>query len=304
MDANLCHELTAQGALLKIGPFVAKLRVELHDHAKEVADLYEHYPRGDAAALWDFEVDLRPPNLWRRIYRPQIQAYLDNQTPVSPLPHALSLPMLESVMNWWAATQTARYLLLHAAVLERDGVAIVLPGNSGSGKSTLSAGLLARGWRLLSDELAMIRPQDGALQAYPRPLSLKNASIELVSKLLPDAHISRLYTGTVKGTVAFMRAPDDAILRADELARPTLVVFPTYQPNARATLEPLPKSQAFGKLTDHSANYFRMLRLGFETLSRFVDSCRHHTLMYCDLHEAITVIDRLAATRSEDVSRA
>ena len=70
---------------------------------------------------------------------------------------------------------------MHAAVFERDSSAVVLPGPSGVGKSTLCAALVARGWRLLSDEVAMIRPQDGLLQPYPRPISLKNESIEMIA---------------------------------------------------------------------------------------------------------------------------
>jgi hypothetical protein len=43
-------------------------------------------------------------------------------------------------------------------VLERGGRALLLPAPSGSGKSTLCAGLAFNGWRLLSDELALLDP--------------------------------------------------------------------------------------------------------------------------------------------------
>ena len=115
--------------------------------------------------------------------------------------------MLKLGLNWLVWTSTARYLLVHAAVLERQGQALVLPGPSGVGKSTLCAALVARGWRLLSDEVAMIRPRDGLLQPYPRPISLKNELIDMIARMVPDAHFSRRFDGTIKGTVAFMRAP-------------------------------------------------------------------------------------------------
>lgn len=47
-------------------------------------------------------------------------------------------------------------MVLHANVLARDGVAILLLGASGAGKSTLSGALRRRGYRVLSDDLGVI----------------------------------------------------------------------------------------------------------------------------------------------------
>ena len=72
-----------------------------------------------------------------------------------------------------------RYLIIHAAVVERNGFALLLPAPPGSGKSTLCAGLIHHGWRLLSDELALIDPETATLQAIPRPVSLKLSLIHI-----------------------------------------------------------------------------------------------------------------------------
>jgi serine kinase of HPr protein (carbohydrate metabolism regulator) len=52
------------------------------------------------------------------------------------------------------------------------GKGVLLSAVSGSGKSTLSAELALNGWRLLSDELALI---DSEVKLVPltRPVSLK-----------------------------------------------------------------------------------------------------------------------------------
>lgn len=61
--------------------------------------------------------------------------------------------LLQWGMNWCIAGHARHYLVLHAAVLERDGGAVVLPGDSGAGKSTLTAALMLAGRRLLLSHL-------------------------------------------------------------------------------------------------------------------------------------------------------
>lgn len=63
-------------------------------------------------------------------------------------------------------------LPLHASAVEIDGRALAFAGISGSGKSTLAATLVARGHRLLTDDIAAIDPAapEGALlfPGFPR----------------------------------------------------------------------------------------------------------------------------------------
>jgi hypothetical protein len=62
-------------------------------------------------------------------------------------------------------------LPLHASVLDVDGRALVLAGDSGAGKSTMAAALVARGFRILSDDLCLLDtgPSGPMIQpAYPR----------------------------------------------------------------------------------------------------------------------------------------
>ena len=48
------------------------------------------------------------------------------------------------------------WLALEAVVVERDGRALALTGAPGSGKSTIAAHLLARGWKLVTDDIAFV----------------------------------------------------------------------------------------------------------------------------------------------------
>jgi hypothetical protein len=59
-------------------------------------------------------------------------------------------------------------LVLHASSVVNSKSTVGLTGTSGAGKSTTMAALVARGWRMLSDEIAALRlNDDGALEILP-----------------------------------------------------------------------------------------------------------------------------------------
>jgi len=292
-DKSSASWIRTQGANFRIGSFSVsiKLRVAGYDLTKEISDLYGLYPQENASSLPDITIALRYPNVLRTFFRPQLQASVNGCNLSKPEARHLGVPILEGGLNWFISLYTNRFLLLHAAVVERDGMAVVMPGRTGVGKSTLCAALLGRGWRLLSDEFTMVRPKDGRVQPHPRPISLKNSSIGVIERRIPEARFSKRYEGTAKGTLAYMRAPPVAIEKAEQTARPVLVVFPRYEPGARAELIPLDKAQAFMHLIGQSSNYYTMLGTGFETLATFVEACDHYALSYPTLDEAISKIE-------------
>ena len=55
------------------------------------------------------------------------------------------------------ATRTSGGLCaIHAGAVQRNGAALLLPGDAGRGKSTLSAGLAARGFEMLCDDTTLL----------------------------------------------------------------------------------------------------------------------------------------------------
>ena len=62
---------------------------------------------------------------------------------------------------------------LHGTVLDINGRAIALLGDCGYGKSTLAAALVARGFRVLTDDLIVLERQDDEWMIHPGPPRLK-----------------------------------------------------------------------------------------------------------------------------------
>jgi hypothetical protein len=123
---------------------------------------------------------------------------------------------------------------------------------------------------------------------------LKNAAIDLIARRHPAAQLGRRHHGTAKGTVAYLRAPDEAVRRAHELARPCLVVFPRYREGAPPVLERLERARAFMDLIGQSPNYLMLMAAGFETMARLVEACDHYLLTYGSLDDATDMLTRLA----------
>ncbi len=282
------------GLRLRMGPFSAAIQTPLGYLADSIQRLYAHYPLVAEGEFTDFSVSVRRPKGIRRYWDRQVTFALDGQEPFNPLPGDQGFPLLEWGLNWCIYGMCHQYQILHAAVLERDGRALILPAPSGSGKSTLCAALLFHGWRLLSDELALICPKTGDLIPNPRPVSLKNASIDVISKLVPSLEFGSRVTETTKGVVAHFPAPADALLRSQERARPGWVVLPKYSPGSPTALQPLERAQALLQLAGNSFNYDIYGREGFEMLAGLVSHSQCFTFEYSNLLEAMDVFDRLA----------
>jgi len=285
--------LKGPGMRVRTGSVVVCVRSSLPQIAAGLALHYANHALEPDDAFADFHVAVDPPTSMRRWLRPQVQFYFDGQVPFRPLPLDQAFPMLEWGLNWCVSAHCHQYLALHAAVVERDGRALLLPAPPGSGKSTLCAGLIARGWRLLSDELALI-DASGMLVPMPRPVSLKNASIDVIRRFDERAMIGPVIHDTIKGSVAHMTPPAESVRRAMMRAAPALIVLPRYRAGAAATLVPLGKAQAFMELVRNAFNYHIHGESGFELLADLVQRCRCYEFEYQDLDEAAQVFNRLA----------
>lgn len=260
---------------------------------QSIAQLYDHFELVDEDGFIDFRTSLLSPPGVRRWFRPQVNFSYDGSMPFKPLPKDQAFAMFEWGLNWCVANTAHQFLIVHAAVVEKDGVTIVLPGTPGSGKSTLCAALVSRGWRLLSDEMAMISTETGEVAPIPRPVSLKNQSIDVIKNYSPQVVIGHIALDTLKGTVAHMRPPDASVEMQHKTGDARLVIFPKYRAGAKTRLQELDKGAAFLKIADNSFNY-NVLRLkGFQTLSRLIDNCECYDFEYEDLDEARMTLEAL-----------
>lgn len=286
--------LAGPGLRLRTGPIVTAIRSRLSAVREGIALHYAEHPAEDESVFADFHVSVARPSGLRRWYKPQVEFRVDGQSQFTPLPGDQGFPMLEWGLNWCISGACHQYLTLHAAVMERNGRALILPAPSGSGKSTLCAGLVFRGWRLMSDELTLFDPASGEIVPLPRPISLKNASIDVLRSFAPNALFGPIVHETTKGSVGHVKPPLDAVRRADQRARPAWFVMPRYEAGAPACLRPLPKGQTMMRLIESAFNYNVYGRDGFELLADAVERSECFEFSYSQLDEAVAIFDALS----------
>jgi hypothetical protein len=228
--------------------------------------------------------------------RPQAVFNFDGRRVFEPLPAAHAHPLLEWAMNWCASSHAHQYLVIHAASVERNGHALVLPAPSGSGKSTLCAALVQSGWRLLTDELTLVDLRDGRLWPLCRPVSLKNRSVAVIQGLAPSAVFNRITEDTIKGSVTHMRVEPEHLRRIDELARARWIVYPRYEAGAPTRLTPRARTGAVVDLARQSFNFSVLGEPGFAALTGLVGACTCHDFSYSRLPEALALFNAMADT--------
>lgn len=278
-----------------IGPVGFRIGSDWRAPIAQLETLYRAYPK-PADGVPDFTVRLFAARPWRRVLRPSVMIGGDFVLPeAAPLPLAQGLLAAEMGMNLQMALGQRRYLLLHASVVERDGEALVMTGVSGAGKSTLAALLSLRGWRLMGDEFALLDPETGQLYAFPRLVSLKNASIATVAAEASADRFGPLLEGTPKGAIRHFVPDAHAIATMIQPARPALILFPSFgfEPAAREVAP----SEVFVRLTQASTNYVALGERGFDALTQLVTAVPARAIDYPDTASAIAQVEAAWAAR-------
>jgi len=138
-SAELRRRLTAPGLRIRIGPVVAQIQSSSEVVRSCIALHYAAHELAAADEFADFRVSLQESRGLARLFRPPKAIFgFDGTPPFQPLPAHQGFALLEWGLNWAIAAYCHQYLIVHAAIVERDDRALLLPAPPGSGKSIIA----------------------------------------------------------------------------------------------------------------------------------------------------------------------
>ena len=286
--------LRSSGIGVEIGPFNARILTDVSSLIEPLYRFYKDYPLLNDDDVYSFHARLQTRHTFPRFYRRVVRFSVDGRTPHEDMPSEHALPILEWGLNLVIALRCHNFLMLHAAVLERNGSALLLPAAPGDGKTTLCAGLSHRGWRTLSDEFGLIRPDFCEMIPVPRPMALKNDSIDVIRDFAPEAYIGPTTPNTRKGNVAHLKPTSESIARQSETAPATMIVFPRWVAGAPLSLQEVSKGEGFMLLANNAFNYELLGEAAFRTVRDLVSGAACYRLIYSDLEEATACLGELS----------
>ncbi len=296
--SDCASALQTEGLIVRVGPFLFRIRSRIRQIIEGVTRLYaghEVFFEPPPGRLVDFHVSVNSMHGLRGWLSRSVFC-LDTESRWQWFSTKEAFAYLEWGMNWCVWHYAHQYLILHAGVLEKNGQAVLLSANSGGGKSTLTAAMMHNHWRLLSDELGLLCLQREEVMPLPRPISLKETAIELLTKMMGNPVFGPRSVHAQKGVLVHLLPDSASVMREDEPADPRWVIFVNYQPGAETVWEPVPPHQTFLKLAVNTFNYTVLGSVGFHRLTRLVDHLHGaYQLTYSHLPEVLQRLDELVS---------
>lgn len=286
---ELASRLQGSGLTIRTGPFINRLRSSIPLVAEGVELLYADFPLADENEFVEYTVTInRMPGPTGWLFgRAFVLARGEQYRLFGWFSQRLGYSYLEWGLNYAIYGDYAPFLVLHGAVLERNGRALIILGDSGAGKSTLCGALALSGWRLLSDELGLVSLDDGLISPLARPVSLKDRSIDVIRKFAPQAVLSTPRHTSHKGLVAHLKPPTDSVQRMDERAEPAWIVLVKHAAGSPLTVNDVSQSHAFAEILRSGFNYPSLGELGFRQACQLVDRCRCRSVQYDQLSDVL-----------------
>lgn len=202
-----------------------------------------------------------------------------------------------SMLTWVIADVGSRalkdasdHVTVHAGVVARAGVAVMLPAPPDHGKTTTTIGLVEAGFSFLSDESAAIALDDGLVYPFHRPLMLAPDAMALFPRLrasLPE------WTDRFRNLNYLIAAQD---LRPGCLGEPCpvgFVVAPRFQAGVTTRLEPVSRAEMLTLLLEQTFNLQPLGTSAVERLARTVRDAECFRLTIGDLAGAVRAIGSL-----------
>ncbi len=194
---------------------------------------------------------------------------------------------------WERSIESYDFLFyIHAGVVGTGGRCVLLPAAAGSGKSSLTAALVHRGYRYLSDEVALIKPNTFLVPPVPLAVCLKSTGWNVMSHYFP--HLGQLmrHQRLDSKVVRYVPPTPASVQQTD--ARVSHVVFPRYDSNAATEIRPIARSAALRRMMGECWACGHLNRTNVAELIQWIAHIDCYELSFASLEDAADLVEQVA----------
>lgn len=167
------------------------------------------------------------------------------------LPDVVASDRFEDVVYTSLAPLLRRhaYFLVHAFAAGRDDTAVLIVGPTHSGKTTAGLSLLLGGYRLLSNDIALLEQRPDGIYCLPTPgdVGIRPASFDLLPQLSD-------FVGRASGSEGVFNAAAQRVIGGNwaEAARITAVCLAHVEADQPTRIQPTERALCLAKLMEES----------------------------------------------------
>lgn len=181
---------------------------------------------------------------------------------------------------------------IHAGVVGTGDACILLPAAAGSGKSSLTAALVHRGYRYLSDEVALIKPNTFLVPPVPLAVCLKSTGWDVMSRYFPDLRQLMRHQRLDSKVVRYVPPAPASVQHTD--ARVSHVVFPRYAATAPTEIRPIARSAALRRMMGECWACGHLNPTNVAELIHWIANIDCYELSFASLEDAVDLVNQVA----------
>lgn len=134
----------------------------------------------------------------------------------------------------------------HAAALEKNNKAVIIPAASGKGKSTLAALLAVNGFKIISDDLTAVSANKQKLYCLPQAISVKPGAVEILKNYFPELNSAKITHNTTTGKDVYHLTKN--YLFSDKTPTVSAFIFAEYNAGISFQFKKIDNITAFQKI--------------------------------------------------------
>jgi hypothetical protein len=202
--------------------------------------------------------------------------------------------VMEAMMQVWIRSCRGG-LMLHAALMSRQGRGLMIGGLSGAGKSSLAAWFTRQGWAYHGDELMYADAIDRHWEGFVRPLCFKDDwALMFPAIATPPEWVAKVGAQTLVPANLFGQE-----VLPEVSVRPGVMLFPKFVKGSDFSLKRLSAGQATIRLVQSILNGGNLIHRGVAQAAEIARACPGYDVTYGHFNQLAPLLRLLDVSRNK-----